>query len=45
MKNFKKKKVDPGNYPGPEQCILEMVNTQLKVMDIDKLKVDSQNHS
>ncbi|XP_076450581.1 uncharacterized protein LOC143286742 [Babylonia areolata] len=30
MKNFKKKKLDPGRYPTPDQCILEMVNTQLK---------------
>lgn len=32
MKNFKKKKLDPGKYPPPDQCILEMVNTQLKVI-------------
>ncbi|XP_005093507.2 uncharacterized protein LOC101862335 [Aplysia californica] len=30
MKNFKKKKVDPGKFPSPDVCILEMVNTQLK---------------
>ncbi|KAK7098620.1 uncharacterized protein [Littorina saxatilis] len=30
LKNFKKKKLDPGRYPAPDQCILEMVNTQLK---------------
>ncbi|KAK7491465.1 hypothetical protein BaRGS_00017294 [Batillaria attramentaria] len=30
MKNFKKKKIDPGKYPPPDACILEMVNTQLK---------------
>lgn len=33
MKNFKKKKLDPGRYPTPDQCILEMVNTQLKVSE------------
>ncbi|ESO91608.1 hypothetical protein LOTGIDRAFT_233395 [Lottia gigantea] len=30
MKNFKKKRRDFGKYPTPENCILEMVNTQLK---------------
>lgn len=30
VKNFKKKKKEPGNYPGPDECILEMVNYQLR---------------
>ncbi|PVD34056.1 hypothetical protein C0Q70_05318 [Pomacea canaliculata] len=30
MKDFKKQKADPGNYPAPDICILEIVNTQLK---------------
>ncbi|XP_052800686.1 uncharacterized protein LOC128231667 isoform X4 [Mya arenaria] len=30
MKGFKKKKGDPEDYPPPEECILEMVNYQLK---------------
>ncbi|GFO50623.1 ankyrin-3 [Plakobranchus ocellatus] len=30
MKNFKKKKIEPGKYPPPDACLLEMVNAQLK---------------
>ncbi|KAH3877689.1 uncharacterized protein LOC127872130 isoform X2 [Dreissena polymorpha] len=30
MKGFKKKKLDPSEYPTAEDCILEMVNYQLK---------------
>ncbi|XP_060080381.1 uncharacterized protein LOC132559772 [Ylistrum balloti] len=30
VKNFKKKKREIGNYPSPDECILEMVNYQLK---------------
>jgi len=31
MKKFKKKKREEGNYPPPDDCILEMVNFQIKV--------------
>ncbi|XP_061182605.1 uncharacterized protein LOC133190936 [Saccostrea echinata] len=32
VKNFKKKKRDFGDYPSPDDCILEMVNYQLKTV-------------
>ena len=31
VKHFKKKKRDKADYPSPDECILEMVNYQLKV--------------
>ncbi|XP_053383962.1 uncharacterized protein LOC123536322 isoform X2 [Mercenaria mercenaria] len=31
MKGFKKKQRKPEDYPAPEECILEMVNYQLKI--------------
>lgn len=34
VKNFKKKKREFGDYPSPDDCILEMVNFQLKVCTI-----------
>ncbi|KAK3101728.1 hypothetical protein FSP39_005894 [Pinctada imbricata] len=33
VKNFKKKKREYGDYPSPDECILEMVNYQLKSID------------
>ena len=31
VKHFKKKKRDKADYPSPDECVLEMVNYQLKV--------------
>ena len=32
VKHFKKKKRDKEDYPSPDECVLEMVNYQLKVV-------------
>ena len=32
VKHFKKKKRDKEDYPSPDECVLEMVNYQLKVL-------------
>lgn len=39
VKNFKKKKREFGDYPSPDDCILEMVNYQLKVCTMFQINV------
>ena len=39
VKHFKKKKRDKADYPSPDECVLEMVNYQLKVFYRYKLSL------